>query len=59
MLHTPNIEITRLAAEALKIPIEFGFTKGVKEEELADIRDSVLKARIKFSFDFVGSGGLS
>jgi diphthine-ammonia ligase len=59
MLHTPNIEITRLAAEALEIPIEFGFTKGEKEEELVDIRDSVLSARKKFSFDFIGSGGLS
>jgi len=59
MLHTPNIEITRFAAEALEIPIEFGLTNGVKEEELADIRDTVVSARRKFAFDFLGSGGLS
>ena len=59
MLHTPNIELARLSAEALEIPIEFGFTKGLKEQELIDIRNSLKEARKKFSFDYLGSGGLS
>ncbi len=59
MLHTPNIRITRLSAEALNLPIEFGLTKGIKENELADIRESISQAKKKFGFDFLGSGGLS
>jgi diphthine-ammonia ligase len=59
MLHTPNIRIAELSAAALEIPIEFGFTEGKKEEELSDIRDSLVEARSKFSFDSLGSGGLS
>lgn len=59
MLHTPNIQIAELSANALEIPIVFGWTNGEKEKELHDIRDSVSEARKKHEFDFLASGGLS
>ena len=59
MLHTPNIRMTELSAKALDLPIVFGSSKGVKEEELRDIQSSVLEARKEYSFDYLGSGGLS
>jgi diphthine-ammonia ligase len=58
MLHTPNIKETELSAQALGIPIVFGFTKGEKEKELVDIRETVREARKMYEFDFLGSGGL-
>jgi len=38
MFHVPNIHITDLLAEALDIPIISAVTKGVKEEELEDLK---------------------
>lgn len=59
MLHTPNIKIAELSAEALQIPISFGSTKGEKEKELEDIRDTVSRTRKDYDFQFLASGGLS
>ncbi len=58
MLHTPNIKTTELSATALDIPIVYGRTKGEKEKELSDIRDSINEARRRYPFEFLGSGGL-
>jgi diphthine-ammonia ligase len=58
MLHTPNIGITELTAKALDLPIIFGVTRGVKEEELLDIESTLREARKSYSFDYIGSGGL-
>ena len=58
MLHTASIRATELTASALDIPLVFGYTKGEKERELDDIRDSILKSRKDFYFDFIGSGAL-
>lgn len=59
MLHTPNIQITKLSAIALEIPIVYGYTQGEKEKELEDIRNSISEARRKYEFDLLASGGLS
>ena len=59
MLHTPNIRTAELSANALQIPITFGSTKGEKERELEDIRETVSTARDHYHFQFLGSGGLS
>lgn len=58
MLHTPNIKTAELCAKALDIPIFFGSTKGEKEQELEDIRISIIEARKKYDFDYLGSGAL-
>ena len=38
MFHTPNIEMTALQAEALRLPLVSVVTEGQKEAELADLR---------------------
>ncbi len=59
MLHTPNIHLTELVAEALEIPIVFGNTCGEKELELEDIKDTILVAREKYDFQILASGGIA
>jgi len=58
MLHTANIELSKLSAMALGIPIVSGRTKGMKEEELSEIQECIAKARKKFPFEFLGSGAI-
>ncbi len=59
MLHTANIELVQLSAKALQIPLVIGRTKGNKEEELEDIKRTVLDAKVRYSFDMIGCGGLA
>ncbi len=59
MLHTANINLVELSSRALKIPLVSGRTKGNKEEELLDIKEAVLAAKEKYSFDTIGCGGLA
>ncbi|MDE1825258.1 MAG: diphthine--ammonia ligase [Candidatus Micrarchaeota archaeon] len=47
MFHYPNIETTRLQAEALGIKQVFVETKGIKEEELADLERALLENNVK------------
>jgi len=58
MLHTANIKMAELSSRALGIPITFGFTKGEKEAELADILRTVSDSKRKFRFQYLGSGGI-
>jgi diphthine-ammonia ligase len=46
MFHTVNIDLTRLQAEAWGIPYITAETKGVKEEELADLKATIGKLDI-------------
>ncbi|MGB9936941.1 MAG: TIGR00289 family protein [Methanobacterium sp.] len=39
MFHVANIHLTELSADALGVPLIKKITKGIKEEELEDIRD--------------------
>ena len=41
MFHTVNIDLTRLQAEAWKIPYLSAETKGIKEEELKDLKKAL------------------
>lgn len=59
MLHTANIRLTELSAKALEIPIVFGRTRGNKEDELEDIKRTIMTARESYSFEALGSGGLA
>jgi len=58
MLHTSNIQATGLCAKALEIPRVLGFTKGEKERELADIKNTIVEARKEFGFTHLGSGAI-
>jgi diphthine-ammonia ligase len=47
MFHTVNIDLTRLQAKAWGIPYIAAETKGVKEEELADLKETLSKLDIE------------
>ena len=44
MFHTPNIDVTLLQAKALNLPIINKITKGIKEEELVDLKVAIKQA---------------
>jgi diphthine-ammonia ligase len=59
MFHYPNIAWTALQAEAMGLPQVGVDTKGVKEDELADLRSAVEKAKDKYSIEGVCTGALA
>lgn len=59
MFHTPNIEITKLQAKALEIPLIQKITEGIKEEELKDLEDVIKKAKKEYKLDGVVTGALA
>jgi diphthine-ammonia ligase len=59
MLHTSNINLVKLSAKALRIPIVLGQTQGRKEDELEDIERTVAIAQSRYDFDAIGCGGIS
>ena len=59
MFHIPNIEWTHKQSEALKIPQLIKKTKGVKEEELEDLKDLIKEAKEKYSIEAVSAGALA
>ncbi|MBI4095971.1 MAG: TIGR00289 family protein [DPANN group archaeon] len=59
MFHIPNIDLVKLQAKALGIPLIFRKTAGVKEEELADLRAAILEAKEKYKIEGVVSGAVA
>jgi len=60
MFHTANIELVKtLQAKALGIPIIFKKTKGVKEEELKDLKTALQLAIKKYKIEGVVSGAVA
>ncbi len=58
MFHTPNIELTKLQAESLGIPIITKITEGKKEEELEDLSNAIAEATAKFHIDGIVTGAV-
>ncbi|MBR9690719.1 diphthine--ammonia ligase [Candidatus Woesearchaeota archaeon] len=58
MLHTPNIDLVKLQSKAMKIPLVEGITKGEKEKELKDIKNTIKKAKEKYDIQGVTTGAL-
>lgn len=58
MFHTPNIEITKLQAEAIGLPLIQVTTEGKKEEELKDLRRAIEKAIKDFKIDGIVTGAI-
>ena len=58
MFHTPAIELTKLQAEALQLPILLGTTEGIKEAELVDLEKTIITAKEKFEFEGLLTGAL-
>jgi diphthine-ammonia ligase len=58
MFHTPNIEITALQAEALRLPLVSVVSEGRKEVELVDLETAIAKAKDKFHINGVVTGAV-
>ncbi|MEK6950342.1 MAG: diphthine--ammonia ligase [Nanoarchaeota archaeon] len=59
MFHTPAIELTRLQAQVMGIPILYQQTSGRKEQELKDLETALRLAKKKYKIDGVVSGALA
>ncbi|MBU7038371.1 MAG: diphthine--ammonia ligase [Theionarchaea archaeon] len=58
MFHTPNIDITRLQAEAVGLPLIQETTEGVKEKELIDLERAIEKAKSVYNIEGVVTGAV-
>jgi diphthine-ammonia ligase len=58
MYHVPNIGLTRLQAESMQIPIIFKTTKGVKEDELEDLKTTLIEAINVYSIEGIVHGAI-
>jgi ABC transporter with metal-binding/Fe-S-binding domain ATP-binding protein len=58
MFHTPNVDVTRLQAEALGLPLVRVETEGKKEEELADLEEAIKQAKAMHSIEGVVTGAV-
>jgi len=45
MYHVANVELVKLQAESMDIPLIFRESEGVKEEELNDLREALIEAK--------------
>ena len=59
MFHFPNIEWTKLQAEALELPQITMATEGLKEKELDDLKNALDVAKKKYSIEGVYTGALA
>ena len=59
MFHTVGNELLNLQAKAMSIPLERYATKGLKEEELGDLKDFIKKMKEKYDIGGIVSGALA
>ncbi len=58
MFHTPNIELVKLQSEAAEMPLVYKKTKGVKEEELSDLREAIINAKERYGIEGIVTGAV-
>ena len=58
MFHTPNIDLTKLQAEALELPSIRRATQGKKESELTDLEKAIEEAKSQFQIEGVVTGAV-
>lgn len=58
MFHTPNIDLARLQAEAMELPLIEELTMGEKEKELDDMKNAIIRAKNEFGIEGVITGAL-
>ncbi len=58
MFHIPAIDIVKLQAESMNIPLIFKETDGVKEEELEDLKSALIEAKKKYGIGGIISGAI-
>ena len=59
MFHTPNIDITKMQADALGIPLINRKTEGTQEEELKDLKKAIVTAIIEFKIAGIVTGAIA
>src|SRR3989344_7563656 len=59
MFHIPNIDLVKLQAESMDIPLIFMESSGIKEKELNDIKKALKIAIKKYKIEGVVSGALA
>ena len=59
MFHTPNIDITKMQADALRIPLINRKTEGTQEEELKDLKEAIATAIIEFKIAGIVTGAIA
>jgi ABC transporter with metal-binding/Fe-S-binding domain ATP-binding protein len=58
MFHTPNIELVKIQADAMELPIIIEVTEGKKEEELEDLRHALHRAKKEYKIEGIVTGAL-
>jgi ABC transporter with metal-binding/Fe-S-binding domain ATP-binding protein len=58
MFHTPNVNITELQAQALRIPLISVDTEGHKEIELVDLEKAILQAKTQYNIEGIVTGAV-
>ncbi len=58
MFHVPNIDLVKLQAKSIGLPLIFKETKGEKEIELEDLKAAIKEAKEKFGIEGIVSGAL-
>ncbi len=58
MYHTPNIELVKLQAEALELPVILQNSKGIKERELKDLKKALMRAKKDYGISGIVNGAL-
>ncbi len=58
MYHLPNIELVRLQARAMHLPLILRSTVGAREEELDVLRQALREAKIRYGIEGVVSGAI-
>ena len=59
MFHFPNLKWTALQAEAIGVPLLTEQTEGVKEEELADLKRTLGRAKADYGLEGIYTGALA
>lgn len=59
MFHTPNINLTKLQATSLNLPLIQKTTLGKKEEELKDLKLAIKEAKEKYNIQGIVTGALA
>ena len=59
MFHTPNIELTKIQAKAMELPLITKTTEGEKEHELNDLKLLIQTAVAKYKIEGIVTGALA
>ncbi len=58
MYHVPNIDLVKLHAKAMRLPLIFKQSMGKKEEELKDLKDALSDAKTQYGIEGVVAGAI-